>query len=63
MIEGFVDTRGACRMLGGISRQRLHQLASSGKLGSVFVGGRRIYRVGAIQRLLEDRGKKAGARK
>lgn len=54
MIAGFVDHRQACGLLGGISRQRLHTLQAEGRIGCVWVGGRRIYRTEAVLKLAKE---------
>lgn len=43
VLQGWIDHRTAADML-GVSRQRLHWLQCIGRIGCVYLNGRRLYR-------------------
>lgn len=62
VLEGFVDTQEACRLLDGVSRQRLHTLQATGRIGCVYINGRRIYKRDRVLKLRDELREKRGDR-
>ena len=56
MIAGFIDCAGARAKL-GVSRQRLHFLASTGRIPYVWVNKNRIYRTKDVDKLALELGR------
>lgn len=53
MNNQYIGTAGAARLL-GVSQQAVHRLVQRGRLAAVWVDGRRLYRVDAVEALLRD---------
>lgn len=53
VIQGFIDHAQACARL-GVSRQRLDYLQRMGRIATVYLGNRRLYREVEVERLRRE---------